>query len=297
MQKFIIVVILVNAAVLGLLTSAPMRESTGPWLPMIDTVCLVIFVIELVIKLYAFRGTFFRSAWNIFDFVVIAVALVPGSGFAVLRALRVLRVLRLVSMLPALRRVVEALVRAVPGILSIGALLLVLFYVAAVMSTMLFGNSFDEYFGTIGRSLASLFQTMTMDNWSDIAREVTGVYGWAWAFFVPFILLSAFTVLNLFIAVMVDAMRLLSPGASAGAKVAQANDTADNDRSGAEHDRDEAEGRDQPAKAAPDGSANDGSRSGSGTAATPVEADTELLAEIRALRSELAASRTERNQN
>lgn len=243
-QRAVIVVIVVNAVVLGIQTAPGLAPSTAEWLHWIDLTCLTIFIVEIALKLYAFGLKFFRSAWNVFDFVVVAVALVPGSGFAVLRALRVLRVLRLISMVPALRRVVEALVRAVPGILSIGALLFLLFYVAAVMATTLFGASFPEYFGTLGRSLYSLFQTMTMDNWSTLSREVLAEYNWAWAFFVPFILLSAFTVLNLFIAVMVDAMKFLNDG-------------------------------DQPQDAAP-------------SAATEYA---ELLAEVRALRAELAAER------
>ena len=262
-QRFVIAVIALNAVVLGLLTSEQVRSSAGTALMILDTVCLAVFVVEILIKLYAFRGGFFRSAWNVFDFLVIAVALIPGSGFAVLRALRVLRVLRLVSMVPALRRVVDALVQAIPGILSIGALLMLLFYVGAVMGTMIFGAGFPEYFGTLGRSLATLFQTMTMDNWSTIFREISQVQPWAWAFFVPFILLSAFTVLNLFVAVMVDAMRFLGA------------DPAHTDTAGTSAEK-AGETPEAPPPEAAQGEA-------------PAEiSQAELLTEIRALRAELA---------
>lgn len=222
-QYVVIAVIVINAATLGLETSPGVVAQVGGLLQALDRICLTIFVVELAIKLYAHRGRFFRSGWNVFDLLVVGIALVPGSaGFGVLRALRVLRVLRLVSMVPALRRVVDALVRAVPGILSIGALLTLLFYVSGVMSTMLFGQEFPDEFGSLPASLLSLFQVMTLDNWSVIARSVLEVYPWAPAFFVPFILLSAFTVLNLFIAVIVDAMTHLREAGVVGTSAATA---------------------------------------------------------------------------
>ncbi len=213
-QRVIIIVIIINAAVLGLETSARMNASFGTALVSIDRICLAIFVVELLIKMYAFGWRFFTSAWNIFDFLVVGIALVPASGpLAVLRALRVLRVLRLVSTMPRLRFVVEALITAVPGILSIGALLMLVFYVAAVMATSLFGPTFPQWFGSVGDSLYSLFQIMTLESWSmGIVRPVMEVHPWAWAFFVPFILISAFTVLNLFIAVIVDSMQSVKEG-------------------------------------------------------------------------------------
>lgn len=209
-QNVIIAVIVINAATLGLETSDAVMARYGDLLHAIDHVCLAVFVTELAIKLYALRAAFFKNSWNVFDLLVVAIALVPGSGaFGVLRSLRVLRVLRLISMVPQLRRVVEALVKAVPGILSIGALLALLFYVCAVMSTMLFGEASPAEFGSLSTSLFTLFQIMTLDGWSDLVREVLPVHPWAPAFFVPYILLSAFTVLNLFIAVIVDAMQHL----------------------------------------------------------------------------------------
>lgn len=207
-QNIVIVVILINAVTLGLETAPVVVDATGEFLHVVDRVCLGIFVVEITMKLYAEGLRFFTRAWNIFDFIVVGVALIPGAdGLAVLRALRVLRVLRLISVVPALRRVVDALVRAIPGIISIAALLAIIFYVGAVMATMLFGEAFPETFGDLGASLFSLFQVMTLDNWSMIARDVSAVIPWAPAFFVPFVLTSALTVLNLFIAVIVDAMQ------------------------------------------------------------------------------------------
>lgn len=214
-QRIVIVVIVVNAVTLGLETSPTVMAATGEALHLADRVCLAVFVVEIGLKLYARGWRFFANAWNVFDFLVVGVALVPGAdAFAVLRALRVLRVLRLISAIPALRRVVDALVRAVPGIASIAALLVIIFYVGAVMSTMLFGAAFPDEYGDIGRSLFSLFQVMTLDSWSSMARTVWTEYPWAPAFFVPFVLISSLTVLNLFIAVIVDAMQGLDTARS-----------------------------------------------------------------------------------
>jgi len=205
-QHIIVALILINAVTLGLETSPQAMETAGSLLNLIDRVLLGIFVAEILIKLYAFGGRFFRNPWNIFDFFVVGIALLPSSG--PLTVLRVLRVLRLVSMVPRFRFVVESLLRAIPGILSIAGLLLILFYVGAVMATGLFGEQFPHWFGTLGESMYSLFQIMTLESWSmGIARPVMEVYPWAWAYFVPFILIATFTMLNLFIAIIVSAMQ------------------------------------------------------------------------------------------
>ena len=209
-QRFIILVILHNAAVLGMETSPALMDSFGPALISIDTACLAIFVVEIVLKLIAFGWRFFRDPWNVFDFLVVGVALVPaGAGLEVLRALRVLRVLRLISQLPQLRKVVGALLAAVPGILSTGALLALIFYVSAVMATTFFRETMPEYFGNLGSSLFSLFQIATLSSWEAIVRPAMDEHSWAWMFFIPFIILAAFTALNLIIAVIVDAMNTL----------------------------------------------------------------------------------------
>lgn len=205
-QHLIVALIVINAITLGLETSARAMEVAGGLLKAIDRLLLSVFVAEILVKLYAFGARFFRNPWNVFDFLVVGIALVPSSG--PLTVLRVLRVLRLISMVPRFRFVVESLLRAIPGILSIAGLLLILFYVSAVMATGLFGARFPDWFGTIGESMYSLFQIMTLESWSmGIARPVMEVYPWAWAFFVPFILIATFTMLNLFIAIIVSTMQ------------------------------------------------------------------------------------------
>ncbi|MGA8048425.1 MAG: ion transporter [Dermatophilaceae bacterium] len=208
-QRLIIAVIVANAVTLGLETSSRVMDAAGGLIVALDRVFLAIFVVELGLKIYARGLRFFTDPWNVFDFVIVAVALVPGSGpLSVLRTLRVLRVLRLVSAVPRLRFIVEALLAAIPGIGAIAALLALIFYVFSVMATSLFAATFPEWFGTIGRSLYSLFQIMTLESWSmGIVRPVMEVHPWAWAFFVTFILLSTFTMVNLFVAVIVDTMQ------------------------------------------------------------------------------------------
>jgi voltage-gated sodium channel len=208
-EQCIIAVIVVNAITLGLETDASVMASIGPFLVALDTFILGIFVVEIVLRLYAYRLSFFRDPWSLFDFTIVAIALMPASGaFSVLRALRILRVLRLISVVPSLRKVVGGLIASLPGLASIFVLLMLVFYVFAVMATKLYGASFPEWFGTIGASFYTLFQVMTLESWSmGIVRPVMEVYPWSWAFFVPFIACTAFTVLNLFIGVIVSAMQ------------------------------------------------------------------------------------------
>ncbi|WP_086822219.1 ion transporter [Allokutzneria sp. NRRL B-24872] len=206
-QRFIIAVILINAVTLGLETSEALVSRYGSALHVLDRLALAIFVGELVLRLYAFGKDFFRDPWNCFDAAIVSLALLPTSGsFAVLRALRILRALRLVSMVKSMRRVVSALLTAIPGMASIAALLALVIYVGGVMATKLYGALSPEYFGDLGRSLFTLFQVMTGEAWSDVARPIMDQEPWAWLFFVGFILITSFTVLNLFIAVGVSAM-------------------------------------------------------------------------------------------
>ena len=207
-QRFIIAVIVINAITLGLETSSAAMARFGGVLMVLDRIALAIFVIEIALKLIAYRHRFFCSGWNVFDFSIVAITLAPtGEGMAVLRALRILRALRLVSVVPSMRKVVNALLRAIPGMSSVLTLLLLVFYVAAVMATKLFATDFPEWFGSIGASFYTLFQVMTLESWSmGIVRPVMEVHSLAWLFFVVFILTTTFAVLNLFIAIVVDAM-------------------------------------------------------------------------------------------
>ena len=208
-QKFIITLILLNAAILGLQTDAGIVAQWGGLLHSADLIILSVFVVEITLRLVVHRLSFFRDPWSVFDFLVVAIALVPASGpFEVLRALRVLRVLRLLTMVPSMRRVVAGMLKAVPGLGSVGAIMSIIFYVSAVMATNLFGEDFPEWFGSLGASAYTLFQVMTLESWSmGIVRPVMEIYPHAWLFFLPFILIATFTMLNLLMAVIVNAVQ------------------------------------------------------------------------------------------
>lgn len=205
----ILAVIIFNAITLGISTTEWAKISLGGLLPVIDNLVLTIFVIELALKFFAYRLSFFRSAWNIFDLAVVTVGLLPATeSLSALRALRVIRALRLLSIVPQMRAVVQALFDALPGMGAVIIMLGIVYYVFGVMATIIFGAAFDEWFGTLGRSLYSLFQIMTLESWSmGIVRPVMEEFPYAWAFFVPFIIITAFSVLNLFIGLLVNTMQ------------------------------------------------------------------------------------------
>ncbi len=206
-QRFIIGVIVFNAVTLGLETSQGIVAQFGGVLHVADRAALAVFVVELLLRIYAHGWGFFKDSWNIFDLIIIAIAVVPATGeFSVLRALRILRVLRLISVVPSMRRVVGGLLAAVPGMASIAALLALVLYVAGVMATKLFQNLQPEHFSDLGTTLFTLFQVMTGEGWPDIARELMTKAPLAWIFFVTYIIVSSFAVLNMFIAVVVNGM-------------------------------------------------------------------------------------------
>lgn len=211
-QRVIIGFILFNAVILGLETDKGLMDKYGTWLIFLDKTCLFVFIIEIGLKLLAYRSIFWRSGWNWFDFFVVGVALVPGAGpWAVLRSLRVLRVLRLLTVIPSLRKVVAAFIHAIPGLMGVVMVMCIFFFTAGVLATNLFGATHPQWFGNLGASLFSLFQIMTLESWSmGIVRPVMQVHPWAWAFFVPFIIIATFTILNLFIGIIVSTMQELS---------------------------------------------------------------------------------------
>jgi voltage-gated sodium channel len=232
-QNTVVALILLNAVLLGLETSETVMGGWGGLLTVLDTALLAVFTAEVAFRIYAFRGRFFRDGWGIFDFLIIAIAWLPASGpLQVLRALRILRVLRLVSVLPSLRHVVEAMLHALPGMGSIVLLMGLIFYVFAVMATKLYGDILPDRFGTLGLSLYTLFQMMTLESWSEAnVRPILEHQPLAWMFFVPFILIATFVVLNLFIGVIVDSIQTLraereAPAAAAARSEAHADSQA-----------------------------------------------------------------------
>ncbi len=207
--SFIMGLIMFNAILLGMETSKPIMAAAGPLILLLDKLCLAVFVVELLMKMFVYRSRFFRDGWNIFDFIIVGISLVPATqGFSAIRALRILRVLRIISTVRSLRRVVEGFITALPGMASVFILMALIFYIGAVISTKLFADAFPDWFGTLGRSGYSLFQIMTLESWSmGIVRPVMEVYPLAWMFFIPFIMVTTFAVVNLLVGLIVNSMQ------------------------------------------------------------------------------------------
>jgi voltage-gated sodium channel len=206
-QKFIITLIIFNSITIGMETSSAIMTSIGDMLLLIDKIILAIFVLEITLKLYAYRFSFFKGGWNVFDFSIVAIALLPASGaLAVLRSLRIFRSLRLIKNLPRLRFIVESLLLSLPSIGWIFVLLTLVFYVFSVIGTKLFGSSYSEWFGTIWASMFSIFQIMTLEGWADITRTISARYPFSNVYFISFILIASYTTLNIFIAIVVNTM-------------------------------------------------------------------------------------------
>ncbi len=207
-QNFIIALIVINGITMGLETSKSLSSNYHSWFELFNTLVIVIFTIEIILRIYVHKKAFFKDPWSLFDFTIVAISLVPASGgLEIFRVLRVLRLFRLITVVPQMRKIVAALLGVIPGILSIAGLLMLFFYIFAIMSTQLFGERFPEWFGTLGESFYTLFQIMTLESWSmGIVRPVMEVYPHAWIFFIPFIFLATFIIVNLIIAIVVDAM-------------------------------------------------------------------------------------------
>ncbi len=209
-NNFIILIILINSVVIGMETYH-LSASTQHFLKIIDQTCLSIYVVEMLLKLYVYHLSYFKSGWNWLDFTIVVVALSPlSSTFSIFRMLRILRALRLLSMVPAIRRVVNSLLYSIPGVSTSFGLLLIIFYIFGVIAVNLFGAKFPEWFGTLQASLYTLFQIMTLESWSmGIARPVMEQFPSAWIFFIPFILLSTFMILNFVIGLIVDSVQFI----------------------------------------------------------------------------------------
>ena len=207
-QNFIIGLIVLNGITMGFETSKSFATDYYTFFEWFNFFVITVFTIEIALRIYVYKGSFFRDSWSLFDFSVVAISLVPASGgFEIFRVLRVLRLFRLITVVPQMRKIITALLSVIPGIASIAGLLTLFFYIFAIMSTQLFGEKFPEWFGTLGESFYTLFQIMTLESWSmGIVRPVMEVYPLAWVFFVPFIFLATFIIVNLIIAIVVDAM-------------------------------------------------------------------------------------------
>lgn len=205
-QNLVLSLILINALILGAETVDVIAANIGPWLIMADHFILCAFVFEILLRFYASPHDYFKKGWNIFDFIIVILSLIAAtSGIAAIRALRVLRVLRVVTVIPRMRIVVSALLGAIPGIASVGLILVLIIYIFAVIAANVYGPTHEALFGDVFTAMYTLFQVMTLEGWPDIAAEVQATHPNSWIFFLVFVLIATFTMLNLFVAIVVRA--------------------------------------------------------------------------------------------
>lgn len=209
-QNFIFGVIVANAITLGLGTY-DWGRTVDDSITVADEVFLGIFVVELAIRIAAYGRRpqdFFKSGWNVFDFVVIGAAFLPGvrDNVTLLRLVRLLRVVRLVSVMPDLRILVRAMARSLPPIASLGLLTLLLMYVYGMVGWIMFGDEDPEQWGNIGQAILSLFQILTLENWPDFLEAGQAIHPASWIFFVSYVLIASFLVINVLIAIIINSM-------------------------------------------------------------------------------------------
>ena len=210
-QPFIIGVILFNAVLIGMETYPGAVNVFGTSLEHLDQICLWIFVIEIVLKIIALGRKphlFFTSAWNNFDFIIVALAFVPGlqGQTTVLRLIRLLRVLRLLSAMPNMQIMIIALIHSIPRIGQMALMASLLFYIYAVIGTTLFAEHDPQHWGTLHISLLSLFRILTLEDWTDLMYSGMEAYDWAWVFHVSFVLLATFIIFNMLIGIILSSM-------------------------------------------------------------------------------------------
>lgn len=206
-KNTIVLIILINSIVLGLITSEAIYAKFGELLEFILSACVVIFTVEITLRIIAKGWRFFLNGWNIFDFLLITMALMPETGAAItFRVFRVLRALRMVSSMKKLRHIVSAILVSAPHVFWAAVLEIIIFYIFGIMGQNLFHEAFPQWFGTLGETVYTLFQVTTLESWSmGIARPVMKVYPWAWMYFVPFVMISSYIVLNVVVGVVVNA--------------------------------------------------------------------------------------------
>ena len=200
----VLVLIIINALMLGAETLSGLSDQQRSWLLLGDRLIVYAFVIEIGLRIFAQRRQFFKGGWNLFDLTIVLVSLLAtSSGLAAFRALRVLRVLRVVSIMPRMRVVVSALLDSIPGIASVGVVMALIIYVFAVIAANFYGAAHPELFGNVFVAMFTLFQVMTLEGWPDIASAVAQTHPNSWIFFLFYVLIATFTMLNLFVAIVV----------------------------------------------------------------------------------------------
>lgn len=208
-QWSVITVIVLSALLIGAKTH-DLPEQVVTLLGFLDSAITVFFVIEITIRFIAFKDkkSFFKSGWNIFDTIIVIGSLIPagGSGVLLARLLRVFRVLRLVSMVPELRLLINALIKAIPRMGYIALLMFVIFYIYAAIGSILFHQINEVLWGDVSISMLTLFRVATFEDWTDVMYETMAVYPISWVYYLTFIFLTAFIFLNMMVGTILEVM-------------------------------------------------------------------------------------------
>jgi voltage-gated sodium channel len=204
-------VIVLNAAALGLATYEEIERSIGRELHLANDVCLAVFVVELLIRIGAHAerpGRFFRSGWNVFDFVVVAASLAPGvrENATLLRLARLARVVRAVRLLPDLRVLTLAVGRSIPGVASLAVITVLLVYVYGLLGWVIFHEHDPENFADVGQAMVTMFILLTLENLADYIAKGQELSEWTLLFYVSYVLIASFLVFNLFIGIVINSM-------------------------------------------------------------------------------------------
>lgn len=228
-QNFILLIIIINCVIMGLETSNALMSHIGVLLNIADHICLGIFVLEITLKLIVYKRSFWHNRWDIFDFFIILISIIsvlPAfSSFRIFRILRIVRNLKLIINTKPFQAIVAAIYKSLPGISWTTGLLIIIFYIYALIGTSLFGLKFDAWFGSLGKSLYTLFQVMTMESWSmGISRPVMQEYPFAWLYFISFILVSSFFIMNVIVGIVVNAVSEVSSLSQEKEKLENRND-------------------------------------------------------------------------
>ncbi|MCU7940731.1 MAG: ion transporter [gamma proteobacterium symbiont of Bathyaustriella thionipta] len=194
-QHFITFLIIFNGITIGMATSRDIMAEYGLLINSLDYMIVALFTIEISLRIYVHRLQFFKDPWSLFDFFVVSISLIPANdGLSILRVLRVLRLFRLLTIVPQMRLIISAILSVIPGMASVSLVLLLFFYIFAIIATNLFSITFPQWFGTLGESMYTLFQIMRLESWSmGIARPVMEVNSYAWIFFVIYILIGNYS--------------------------------------------------------------------------------------------------------
>jgi len=216
-ELFIVIIIVLNTVILGLLASNNFSIQTIKILEIINKICIAIYVIEAIFEIYAWRLNYFRNGWNVFDFIIVSISIIPITGFfSSIRIFRLLKIFksftafRLISNLKQFRKIIQAMLLSLPGIAWTTLLMIFAYFIFAIIGINLFQNNFPEQFGSFSVAFVTLFSLTTMEGWQDTVYPIVEMVPSAWFYFLTFFIIASFILLNLIVGIVVDNISKIS---------------------------------------------------------------------------------------